>query len=61
MDEDENADDDVDAAEGEIEKALTETAAKPSQVALGAKQKSSKSRKVTCVRIVRVDHHQTDA
>lgn len=46
MEEDDNADDDVDAPDSAVEKALTETAAKPSKVALGAKQKSSKLRKV---------------
>lgn len=49
VEEDENADDDVDATDGAVEKALIETAAKPSKVALGAKQKSSKLRKVTYI------------
>lgn len=47
IDEDENAEDDVDATDGAVEKALTETAVKPSKVALGAKYKSSKTRKVS--------------
>lgn len=50
VEEDENAEDDVDAADGEVEKALTETAAKPSKIALGAKKrKSNKAHKVNCV------------
>lgn len=48
VEEDENAEDDVDATEGAVERALTETAVKPSQVALGAKHRSTKPCKVSC-------------